>query len=98
MGLLRRFLHGLGAYTMYLGVGLLFAESAEFAEQIEVFHSIDRYIGTFPIYASLISLFFGLGGLFRRMLGDRLAAALVCYVLAGTVGLAFEWFAVGNSP
>jgi hypothetical protein len=94
----RRFLHGLGACALYLGVGLLFAESAEFAEQIEVFHSIDRYIGTFPVYILLISLFFGLGGLFRRVLGDRLAAALVCYTLAGMVGLAFEWIAVGNSP
>jgi len=95
---LRRFLRGLGAYALYLGVGLLFAESAEFAEQIEVFHSLDRYLGTFPVYILLISLFFGLGGLFRRALGDRLAAALVCYTLAGMVGLAFEWFAVGNSP
>src|SRR6185437_9847583 len=30
--------------------------------------------------------------------GDRLAAALACYLLAGATGLAFEWFAVGNSP
>src|SRR5262249_43529735 len=86
------------AYSLYLGLGLLFAESAEFVEQLEVFHSRARYIGTFPVYSILITLFFGLGGLLRRTLGDRLAAALTDYLLAGMVGLAFEWFAVGNSP
>ena len=85
-------------FLLTLFLGSLFATVGEFLFCVLVRQSVPDYLFTLAAYPVILALAYGpLRWIERRMPTPR-SADLAVYAFAGLVGLAIEWFIIGNSP
>jgi hypothetical protein len=81
-----------------LVLGSLFATLGEFLFCVLVRQSVPDYLFTLAAYPVIVALaYLPLRWLERRM-PSELSADVAVYAAAGLLGLAIEWFVIGNSP
>ncbi len=81
-----------------LVLGSLFATLGEYLFCVLVRHSVADYLFTLAAYPVILALAWAPTRWIERHAPTRLQADLAIYLLAGLVGLAIEWFVIGNSP
>ncbi len=54
--------------------------------------------GAMVVYCVLLAIGYGIQKLIDRLIRDERVRNVVCIILFGILGLALEWFVIGNSP
>ncbi len=78
-------------------MGILVTLAGEYQINILIHQlPVEKYLMVFVVYSLLVSIFY----IFGKFLDKKFLSAkadLIYYFVAGFVGLAFEWFVIGNS-
>ena len=74
------------------------AAPGEILNQILSRRNPRAFLNTLESYAVLLFLGFFIGNLISRVAGCKSRAAILNYVLFGSLGLSVEWFLLGNAP
>ncbi len=81
----------------FIFIGLLVTLAGEYQINILVQHKeLGPFLGTFVNYAIFLIIFFAFGKVLDKKF-EAGKADLIYYFVAGFVGLAIEWFLIGNS-
>jgi hypothetical protein len=89
---------GMKKLFAFIFLGLLFAIPGEILNQILSRQDPRAFGSTLISYTILLLIGFFVGNGLYRLIGSRSRAALVNYLLFGTLGLMVEWFLLGNAP
>lgn len=81
-----------------LVLGSLFATLGEFLFCVLVRQSVSDYLFTLAAYPVILALVFLPMRWIERHMPTALASDVTVYAFAGLLGLAIEWFVIGNSP
>ena len=85
-------------FLLTLVLGSLFATVGEFLFCVLVRQSLPDYLFTLAAYPAILALtYLPLRWIERRMPSEP-TADMAAYAIAGLLGLAIEWFVIGNSP
>jgi len=85
-------------FLLTLVLGSLFATVGEFLFCVLVRQSLPDYLFTLAAYPAILALtYLPLRWIERRMPSEP-TADMAVYAVAGLLGLAMEWFVIGNSP
>ncbi|MBM3123175.1 MAG: hypothetical protein FJZ97_13475, partial [Chloroflexi bacterium] len=85
-------------FLLTLCLGSLFATLGEYLFCVLVRQSVPDYLFTLAAYPFILALSYGPLRWIARRMPTPLSADLAVYAVAGLVGLAIEWFIIGNSP
>lgn len=85
-------------FLLTLCLGSLFATLGEYLFCVLVRQSVPDYLFTLAAYPFILALSYGPLRWIERRMPTPLSADLAVYAVAGLVGLAIEWFIIGNSP
>ncbi len=85
-------------FFIFVGLGTLAAIVCEFVFKIFITHDYLGFIFTLVFYPLYVACIYGTQKLFLRWSKNRLVLFIFSYFLFGVIGLATEWFVIGNSP
>ncbi|RPI38884.1 MAG: hypothetical protein EHM59_22710 [Betaproteobacteria bacterium] len=81
-----------------LVLGSLFATLGEFLFCVLVRQSLPDYLFTLAAYPLILALTYWPLRWIEQRMPSELSADVAVYAVAGFIGLAIEWFMIGNSP
>lgn len=84
-------------FTKFVLAGLLINVPPEVVNQIYVRKSVGGFVHTSIVYVVFLAILFLLKKLFNRLVKNKLANAVVWYIILGLSGLFIEWNLLGNS-
>ena len=85
-------------FLLTLVLGSLFATLGEFLFCVLVRQRMTDYLFTLAAYPVILALTYMPLRWFERRMPSKLSADMALYAAAGLLGLAIEWFVIGNSP
>ena len=85
-------------YFTFMFVGMVFALVGEFMFKFFAQPSMEVFWGMTVVYLVILTFVYFSGKLMDMIFKRKLLAEVNCYVLYGLMGLAIEWFLIGNSP
>jgi hypothetical protein len=91
-------MRGLRRLLCFVSLGFVFAVPGEILNQILSRQDPRAFRSTLTSYLVLLVIGYFVGEGLRAVVKRRAAAALLFYLLFGSLGLAVEWFLLGNGP
>jgi len=85
-------------FLLTLVLGSLFATLGEFLFCVLVRQRMPDYLFTLAAYPVILALTYKPMRWIERRMPSELLADMAVYAVAGLLGLAIEWFVIGNSP
>ncbi len=85
-------------FLLTLVLGSLFATLGEFLFCVLVRQEMPDYLFTLAAYPVILALTYIPLRWIERHMPSELSADMAVYAVAGLLGLAIEWFVIGNSP
>jgi hypothetical protein len=79
-------------------LGLFFATPGEILNQILARHDVSAFRATLTSYTMLLIVGYFVAGRLDRWIKRRAVSVAACYLALGSLGLAVEWFLLGNAP
>lgn len=87
-----------GRLCSFILLGLMLAAPGEVLNQILARHNLPAFRNTMTSYSILLFVGFLARGGILRLFASRARAMVVYYLAFGCLGLAVEWFLLGNGP
>ncbi|MCX7860333.1 MAG: hypothetical protein N2385_09590 [Chloroflexus sp.] len=82
----------------FIGYGIAFTLAPEITNLIIINRMPDAFVGAMAVYCLLLAGGYAAQQQLDRLIRNSLWSTLIAMLLAGSFGLAFEWFVIGNSP
>jgi hypothetical protein len=88
----------IGTWLAFVLIGVVTAAIGEFQYSVLIRGAWGDWYGSMFFNTLYLTAAYIVTRILFRLIDNRAAAYLVCTGLAATVGLAVEWFVIGNSP